>query len=444
MEHTILLNLRINANFTRKVLPYVKVEYFPDSDHQLVFSLIKGFFSKYNACPSIQALIVELTEKENISTQTAEKAEAIIKTLHTSEVCNFDWLLDQTEKWCQERALYIALLKSIAVFQGKEAGSRASIPGMLTESLSVCFDPSIGHNYWDDASSRFDYYHDKLERIPFAIDMLNKVTHGGFAKKTLNIFVAGTNVGKTLLMCSLAADNMRLGHNVLYVTAEMSQMEISKRIDSNILNIKINELEDVDKPQFLSKLALARKRASGILAVKEYPNGKVSASDIKELVAELKLKQGFIPDVVYVDYLGICSSSSFKSREDKYGFGKAVAEEMRAMSIETNTCVITAAQTNRSGYNNTDPDIDVTAESFGVPMTGDFLGIIITTEELAKANQYCLIQGKSRYGNKNQDKRFLLNVDYDHMRVSNVANGSFTGLRTLEPQYTPTKHEPAF
>ncbi len=435
METIILTFLRANTNFARKVLPYIKIEYFPESDQQLVFSLLRGFYATYNDTPSINALVVELAAKDNIPAQVAERAEKLILSLNSNENTNLDWLIEQTEKWCQERALYIALLKSIAVFQGKEAGNRNAIPAMLTESLAVCFDPSVGHNYWDDADTRFDYYHDKLERIPFAIDMLNTVTHGGFAKKTLNIFVAGTNVGKTLLMCSLAADNIRLGHNVLYVTAEMSQMEISKRIDANILNVKINELEDLSKSDFLSRLSRARNKANGTLEIKEYPNGKVSASDIKALISELKLKRGFIPDVVYVDYLGICSASSFKSKEDKYGFGKAVAEEMRAMAIETNTCMITAAQTNRTGYNNTDPDIDVTAESFGVPMTGDFLGIIITSEELARANQYCLIQGKSRYGNKNENKRFLLQVDYDHMRVYNPPHGpSSIDRRTQQSQ----------
>ena len=424
IERTIFANLIQNEDYARKVIPFLQADYFTDYNDRAIYEVIDAYFNKYNTCPTLSAIDIDLSNK-SLNEQAYSDCKEIISKLSTEEKADIEWLLDNTEKLCKDKAVYNAIMTSITILDDKTNKSKldkGAIPQLLQDALGVCFDNHIGHDYLEDYEERFEFYHRKEERIPFDIDLLNQITNGGLPKKTLNMILAGTNVGKTLMMCHMAAFNLMNAHNVLYITLEMAEEEISRRIDANLLDIPIAELETIPKELYDKKIERVKSKTKGKLIVHEYPTASAGANNFRHLLNELKIKKNFVPDIIYVDYINICMSSRLKmgSNVNSYTLIKAIAEELRGLAVEYRLPLVSATQTNRDGFASSDIELGDTSESFGLPMTVDFMIGLSTTEELEALNQFMVKQLKSRYGDKAINKRFVIGVDRMKMRLYNA------------------------
>ena len=421
MEKNILQHLIFNEEYARKALPFLKDIYFADITDKSIFSLVEKYFNEYNATPTKNALLVELENLNNISDEQSAEISNTIVGFQEPEEKEAEWILDKTERFCQDKAIYNAIMDSIQIIDGKSQETEHAIPEMLSEALAVSFDNHIGHDWLDDAEKRFDFYKMKEEKIPFDLDYLNKVTKGGLSKKTLNIALAGTGVGKSLFMCHCSAANILQGYNVLYITMEMAEEKIAERIDANILNTTIDELKMLPKDAFEKKMGRASTKANGRLIIKEYPTASAHVGHFRHLLNELKLKKQFKPDIIYIDYLNICSSSRMKGAAvNSYTYVKAIAEELRGLAVEYNVPIVSATQTNRQGFTSSDIGLEDTSESFGLPATADFMFAIISSEELEDLAQLLIKQLKNRYSDPNFNRRFVVGVDRPKMRLYDV------------------------
>ena len=422
IERTALTNLICNEDYARKVLPFIKSTYFDEREEQIIFEEISNFVDKYQKIPTQTSLEIEVGERKDLNETEHKKIVDIIKTLNPIEV-DFDWLVDHTEKFCKDKAIYNAIVDGIKIIDGKDKKRTPdAIPEILTDALSVSFDNSVGHDYIEDAEARFDYYHRIEERIPFDLDFFNKITKGGLPPKTLNIALAGTGVGKSLFMCHMAANCLSQGKNVLYITLEMAEERIAERIDANLMNVSMEDLQSLAKQMFTDKMSKITKKTKGKLIVKEYPTATAHSSHFRGLIKELAIKKSFRPDIIFIDYLNICASSRFKGAQNvnSYMYVKAIAEELRGLAVETNVPIMSATQTTRSGFVSTDVGLEDTSESFGLPATADLMFALISTEELEELNQICVKQLKNRYNDPTMNKRFVIGIDRAKMRLYDV------------------------
>ena len=423
IEKVIFSNLIMNQDYGRKVIPFLKDEYFSDYTDKNVFKLVDEYVKKYNSFPTKEALLIDLRNLDNISQETYDKSKEMIDSLSTDDNTKIEWLVDQTEKFCQEKAVYNAIMSSIKILDDKTGNkSKGSIPQVLSDALAVSFDTSIGHDFLEDADGRFEFYHTKEVRIPFDLDYFNKITQGGLPRKTLNIALAGTGVGKSLFMCHCASANLVAGLNVLYITLEMSEEKIAERIDANLLDTPLDRLKDLPKLLYDKKIEKLREKTKGKLIVKEYPTACAGSGNFRHLLNELKIKLNFIPDVIYIDYLNICMSSRLKAgaNVNSYTYVKAIAEELRGLAVEFNVPVMSATQTTRSGFSNSDVGLEDTSESFGLPATADLMFALISTDDLAADGQMMVKQLKNRYADPNTIKKFVIGVDRSKMRLYDV------------------------
>ena len=424
IERTTLTNLICNEDYARKVLPFIKSNYFDEREEQIIFEEINNFVDKYQKIPTQTSLEIEVGERKDLNETEHKKIVDIIKTLNPMEV-DFDWLVDHTEKFCKDKAIYNAIVDGIKIIDGKDSKRKPdAIPEILTDALSVSFDNSVGHDYIEDAESRYEFYQRVEERIPFAVDFFNKITKGGLPPKTLNIALAGTGVGKSLFMCHMAANCLSQGKNVLYVTLEMAEERIAERIDANLMNVSMEDLQDLPKKMFTDKMTKITKKTTGKLIVKEYPTATAHSAHFRGLIKELAIKKSFRPDIIFIDYLNICASSRFKGAQNvnSYMYVKAIAEELRGLAVETNVPIMSATQTTRSGFTSTDVGLEDTSESFGLPATADLMFALISTEELEDLGQIAVKQLKNRYNDPTIHKRFVLNIDRAKMRLSDAAS----------------------
>lgn len=421
LETTILKNLIYNEEYARKVVPFIRQDYFSDLTERNVFKEISDFTNKYKALPTHEALVINFTESKLLTEPEVRNAVNLLNQIHDDkDPSEQQWLTEQTEKFCQDKAIYNAIMESVSILDDKtHKKSKGEIPKLLSDALGVSFDSSVGHDYMNDSDSRYDFYHRVESRIRFDLDLFNKITKGGFPIKTLNIALAGTGVGKSLFMCHCAAASISQGHNVLYITMEMAEEKIAERIDANLLNVDLNELQTLTREDYLRKFDVLRDKTQGKLIIKEYPTASAHAGHFRSLLNELKLKKNFVPDIIFIDYLNICCSSRIKmgATVNSYSYIKSIAEELRGLAVEFGVPVVSATQTTRSGFSNTDVGLEDTSESFGLPATADFMFALITTEELEQLNQIMVKQLKNRYGDPNLFKRFVIGVDRSKMRL---------------------------
>ena len=430
IEELILSNLVHNEEYSRKVLPFLKDEYFVDFGYKTTFKLIDDYINKYNGLPSAEALKIELQQVSGMNENGFKNTSEILDKLVKDDT-GMEFLIDTTEKFCQDKALYNAVSKSIQIMDGSAKDlDKGAIPDLLQQALGVTFDTSVGHDYLDDAESRFDFYHRKESRVKFDLQYMNEITNGGLPKKTLNMILAGTGVGKTMFMGHCAAGNLVQGKNVLYITAEMAEEEIAKRIDANLLNITLTELLELPKESFVKKVDRVRSKTVGKLIVKEYPTASASAHHFRALLNELALKKNFVPDIIYIDYLNICTSSRIKqgAQVNSYTLIKSIAEELRGLAVEFKVPIVSATQTTRTGYSSSDVDLTDTSESFGLPATADVMIALISTDELADMGQLMVKQLKNRYNDPNINKRFVIGVDRAKMKFFDVEQGAQENL----------------
>ena len=420
IEQTILRHLVHKENFARKALPFLRDEYFSDSSERLIYHRINEFVQKYNDIPSREALEIDLEQIKNLSEDQYSGCVDIIKSLEEPEPIDDQWLIDETERFCQDRAIYNAIMDSIGIIDGKDKDrTKGSIPEILTSALAVSFDSHIGHDFLEDYEDRFDFYHRVEERIPFDLEMLNTITRGGLPRKSLNIILAGTGVGKTLAMCHMAASNLVLGKNVLYITMEMAEEKIAERIDANLLNVAVDELAQLPKNSYEKKVERVRNKTVGKLIIKEFPTASAHVGHLRHLLNELQLKRSFVPDIIYIDYLNICLSARIKAgaNVNSYTYVKAIAEELRGLAVEKNLPIVSATQTTRTGYSNSDPGLEDTSESFGLPATADFMIALVSSDQLSDLNQIMIKQLKNRYNDPTINRRFVVGVDRAKMRM---------------------------
>jgi len=419
IETTILRNLVFNEDYSRKVIPFLKSDYFEQRAEKVIFEEIASFIVRYGSAITTEALRIELENRTDL-TETEVKESREITTSFDNSAVDYQWLLDTTEKWCRDRAIYLALMESIHIADGNdEKKNRDAIPSILSDALAVSFDNHIGHNYLEDYEARYESYHRKEDRIPFDLEYFNKITKGGLPNKTLNVALAGTGVGKSLFMCHMASSVLLNGRNVLYITMEMAEEKIAERIDANLLNVPIQDLTDLPKTTFENKVTKLAKKTQGSLIIKEYPTASAHSGHFKALLNELALKKSFKPDIIFIDYLNICASSRYKSgmSVNSYSYIKAIAEELRGLAVEAQVPIVSATQTTRSGYGSSDVDITDTSESFGLPATADLMFALISTEELEQLGQIMVKQLKNRYNDPTVYKRFIVGIDRAKMRL---------------------------
>jgi replicative DNA helicase len=423
IEQIVLSNLLFNEEYSRKVIPFLKDEYFTDYIDKTIFNLIDEYVKTYNSFPSKEALAIELSNKDNLNEDSFKKCKEFLVELNQDPNTKNDWLLDQTEKFCQDKAIYNAIMSSIQILDDKTGKTtKGGIPQILTDALAISFDTHIGHDFLEDAESRYEFYHAKEVKLPFDLEYFNKITRGGLPKKTLNIALAGTGVGKSLFMCHCAAANLTEGRNVLYITLEMAEERIAERIDANLLDIPVDELKTIPKEMYTNKLARVNKKTNGKLIIKEYPTACAGSANFRHLLNELKIKKNFKPDIIYIDYLNICTSSRIRhgANVNSYTLIKAIAEELRGLAVEFDVPIVSATQTTRSGYSSSDVGLEDTSESFGLPATADFMFALIATEELTELGQIMVKQLKNRYNDPGTNRRFVLGVDRSKMRLYDV------------------------
>lgn len=429
LEHIILRHLIYHEDYTRKVFPFLKEEYFLERSEKVLFRCISKFLEDYKACPTYEALIISLSENTSLREDEVQQSHDLIKTLHEhrQDDTNLEWLISQTESFCQDKAVYNAVLESVAILEDKKTKrAKGEIPELLKKALGVSFDPHVGHDYIEQAEQRFEFYHKKEARIAFDLEFLNKITNGGLPRKTLNIILAGTGCGKTLAMCHMTASCLSAGLNVLYLTMEMAEERIAERVDANLLNLDLDTLKKISKADYERKFQALRSRTQGKLIIKEYPTASASVLHFRSLLNELQLKKNFRPDIIFVDYINICASARVKpgANINSYTYVKSIAEELRGLAVEFDVPLVSATQTTRSGFANSDPDLTDTSESFGLPATADFMFAMIVTEELQQLNQVMIKQLKNRYGDPSTNKRFVIGIDRAKMKLYDVENSA--------------------
>jgi len=427
IEEITLSKLILNDTYLRKVGPFIKDEYFDTTSHKVLFSTLTEYVNKYETTPEPNALKIEVEKRRDISEEIYREVESFIDNLDRDQY-NEDWLVETTEKWCKERAIYLALMESVKIADGQDkTRTKDAIPSIMSEALGVCFDESVGHDYIQDSDDRYDFYHKKEEKIPFDIEYLNKITKGGLPNKTLNIALAGTGVGKSLFMCHLAGSVLLQGRNVLYITMEMAEEKIAERIDANLLDIPIQQLTSplLTKEKYSTKLLELTKKTQGKLVIKEYPTASAHVGHFKALLNELSMKKGFSPDIIFVDYLNICASARYKGTiVNSYTYVKAIAEELRGLAVEFNLPIVSATQTTRAGFGSSDPDLTDTSESFGLPATADLMLALISNEEMEELGQIMIKQLKNRYNDPTMYKRFVVGIDRAKMRLYDCDQGA--------------------
>ena len=419
IENTILKNLLYNEEYSRKVIPFIKTDYFQEPSQKITFEEIVNFISQYNTQVTVEALLIEITNRKDINDGMLKELQILITNLEDSPA-DLQWLFDTTEKWCRDRAIYLALMDSINIADGNDdKKNRDAIPSILSEALAVSFDNHIGHDYFANADERFDFYHQKQDKIPFDLEYFNKITKGGLVNKSLNVALAGTGVGKSLFMCHMASSVLLSGRNVLYITMEMAEEKIAERIDANLLNVPIQEIAELPKQMFDSKVTNLSQKTQGTLIIKEYPTASAHSGHFKALLSELALKKSFRPDIIFVDYLNICASERYRgnSTVNSYSYIKAIAEELRGLAVEANVPIVSATQTTRSGYGSSDVELTDTSESFGLPATADLMFALISTDELEELGQIMVKQLKNRYNDLSVNKRFVVGIDRAKMRL---------------------------
>ena len=431
IEKTILANLIHNEQYTRKVLPFIKGDYFSDRTERTVFEEIQKFVDKYSDLPNQNALEVELDSRKDLNEDDYKRVLSVVKELQKDDNVIFDWLVETTEDFCKDKAVYNAIVDGIAIIDGKDKKRGVdALPTILTDALAVGFDNRVGHDYLHDTDARYEFYHKVEEKIPFDLEFFNRITKGGLPQKTLNIVLAGTGVGKSLFMCHVASNCLNQGRNVLYITLEMAEERIAERIDANLMNISIDDLHELPKQMFDDKIASIAKKTNGQLVIKEYPTASAHSNHFRGLIKELAIKKSFKPDIIFVDYLNICASSRFKANGNvnSYMYIKAIAEELRGLAVETNVPIMSATQTTRSGFSNSDIGLEDTSESFGLPATADLMFALISNEELDELNQIAVKQLKNRYNDPTTNKRFVIGVDRAKMKLYDVEGAEQEGL----------------
>jgi len=438
LELTILQGLVNNEQFARKVLPYVKDSYFESSTSRHIFQQVSEYFVKYGGCPTREVLIIECEQLEGVTQEEFGSLSETLPLLWEGTEQNLDYLVSTTEEWCQERAVYLALLESISIHDGKDSDkNRDSIPGILTEALGVSFDSHVGHDYLADYEERYNFYHLKEDRISFGLSYFDKITKGGMVNKSLNVALAGTGVGKSLFMCNIASTILLQGKNVLYITCEMAEEKIAERIDANLLNTNIQDIIDIPKPMFEDKIARLQKKTQGQLIIKEYPTASAHAGHFDALIKELYLKKDFVPDIVFIDYLNICVSQRYRagSNINSYTVVKSIAEELRGLAVKHKVPVFSATQTTRGGYGNSDVSLTDTSESFGLPATADLMFALISNDELEEMGQIMVKQLKNRYNDTNTHKKFVVGIDRAKMRLYDVEQGAQEDILDTQPTF---------
>ena len=441
VETTILRNLLFNNDYCRKVLPFIKGEYFENLHEKVVFDEISKFISAYEKLATKEVLLIEAENRTDITEDTYRIICEYVSSLDDT-AADQQWLEDTTEKWCRDRAIYLALMESIKIADGDdEKKNRDAIPSILSDALAVSFDNNVGHDYFRDVESRYEYYHKREDLVPFDLEYFNKITKGGLPNKTLNIALAGTGVGKSLFMCHVASSCLLQGKNVLYITMEMAEERIAERIDANLLNVNIKDIQTLPKVMFESKVNNVSKKSQGTLIIKEYPTASAHSGHFRALLNELALKKSFRPDIIFVDYLNICASSRYKGSANinSYTLVKSIAEELRGLAVEAEVPIVSATQTTRSGYGSSDVDITDTSESFGLPATADLMFALISTEELEQLGQIMVKQLKNRYNDPTMNKRFVVGIDRAKMRLYDVEQSAQSDILDSgqEEEYDP-------
>ena len=424
LETTILKNLIYNEEYTRKVLPFLSVNYFQEREDKILYEKIDEYINKYNALPTQEALAIEL-DKSSIKDEEFQNTLKLLESItNENDEANISWLLDSTEKFCQDRAIYNAVVESISILdeKGRNTRDKGSIPDILSDALSVSFDPHVGHDYFLDADERYKFYHRIEEKIPWDLEFFNRITKGGLSNKTLNIALAGTGVGKSLFMCHVAASCLSQNYNVLYITLEMAEERIAERVDANLLNISIDDLQKIPKDLYDKKIDKLKQTIKGKLIVKEYPTAAANVNHFRALLNELNLKKSFVPHIILIDYINICTSSRIKpgSNVNSYTYIKSIAEELRGLAVENAVPILSATQTTRSGFTNTDIGLEDTSESFGLPATADFMFAIISTEQMEELNQIMIKQLKNRYSDPTSNRKFVIGIDRSKMKLYDV------------------------
>jgi len=440
IEQTILRNLLTNEEYTRRVVPFIQPEYF-EGVYQQMFREVTQYVVKYNKLPTAETYKIELDESSKFNDEQYRHAVEIIPEIFRKEEVDATWLYNRTEKWCQDRALFNAVMESISIIDGKHQKlTKDALPDLLTKALGVTFDTNVGHDYLENVEERFAFYHAQEEKIPFDIELLNTITKGGLSNKSLNIALAGTGVGKSLFMCHVAAAALSQGKNVLYITLEMSEERIAERIDANLLDIPIDQIDKMSKEMFTNAVNRIKTKTNGKLIVKEYPTGSANSNHFRALLNELKLKKTFSPDIIMIDYLNICASSRMKmgGSVNSYAYIKAIAEELRGLAVEFDLPIVSATQTTRTGYSSSDPGLEDTSESFGLPATADLMFALVSTEELEAQGQIMVKQLKNRYNDPGNNKRFLVGIDKSKMRLYD-ADDTDQNLVDDKPTFDNTK-----
>ena len=445
IEETILRNLIFTEEYYRKVVPFLKPDYFQEFHERVIFEEIADFAVKYDKLPTQEVVIINLQNRTDLTEDTFNQSVTTIREL-TDEWVDFDWVVDATEKWCQDRAIYLALMQSIKIADGGDKKlSKDAIPSILQDALAVSFDEHIGHDYIEQSEDRYAFYHKTEEKIPFDLEKFNYITKGGLPNKTLNIALAGTGVGKSLFMCHMASACLTSGINVLYITCEMAEEKIAERIDANLLNCNIKDIPELPEVLYNSKVQEIARKTQGKLIIKEYPTASAHAGHFKALLSDLALKKDFKPHIIFVDYLNICASARYKGAiVNSYTYVKAIAEELRGLAVEHNVPIVSATQTTRAGYGSSDPDLTDTSESFGLPATADLMFALISTEELESQNRLLVKQLKNRYNDPTSNKKFLIGIDRSKMRLYDVAEDTSVLNSSAEeeemPQFSETKN----
>ena len=440
VENLVIKNLLLDEEYVRKAMPFIKAEYFSDLLEKNLYNVINKYFTDYSALPTKEALEIEVGQLGNISDEQHRQTIQYIRDID-DEKSEYDWILDTTEKWCKERAIYLALMESIKIAEGNdEKRATGAIPSILSDALAVSFDNHIGHDYLQDYEERYEFYHQTEEKIPFDLEFFNRITKGGLPNKTLNIALAGTGVGKSLFMCHVASSILLQSKNVLYITLEMAEEKIAERIDANLLSVDIQQLDQLPKMMFDSKVNKIAKKTQGQLIIKEYPTASASVGHFRALLNDLALKKAFKPDIIFIDYLNICASSRYSKlgNVNSYSYIKAIAEELRGLAVEANVPIVSATQTTRSGYGSSDVDLTDTSESFGLPATADLMFALISTEELEEINQIMVKQLKNRYNDPTLNKRFVVGIDRAKMRLYDVEQSAQNDIVDANQEVDPT------
>ena len=430
LETQILGSLIDDEKYTRRVIPFLKEEYFSEVEDKAVFAKVRDFVEKYNSLPTKSSLLISLQDDRKINEDVYQRCETLVNGLVPSEDTG-DWLIDETEKLCKDKALYNAIMQSIQIIEGdNRTYTKDALPSILSEALGVGFDNNVGHDYIENSASRFDFYHREEEKIPFDLDYFNKITEGGLLNKTLNVALAGTGVGKSLFMCHMAASCISQGKNVLYITLEMAEERIAERIDANMMNISMQDLKDLSKSMYDERITKIKNKVDGRLIIKEYPTASAHTGHFQALIDELKLKRNFTPEIIFIDYLNICSSSRYRngSNMNSYTIIKSIAEELRGLAVQCDLPIVTATQTTRGGYNNSDVELTDTSESFGLPATADLMFALISTEELEQQGHLMVKQLKNRYSDPTRNKRFMIGIDRAKMRLHDLEASAQTNL----------------